>query len=212
MFPWNEAQNIWTVLGPVAGVGVGRVIDHYLKLKRMRLFKKKDPVVESVKNNILIEHKLEEILREFEADRVYLLQFHNGGNFYPSGKSIPKFSVFYEKTLPGVPIVREKYQNIPVSIFGKFFNYLSENNVSYYQDLKKAGIDDFEVRGFNRDTDSKSTYCASIKTIDDKFMGVLVVHYIKKKRTLPDARIKEIQIHATSIGSVLSVHQNDQGK
>lgn len=205
MIPVSEITHGVAVL--VGGILV-KSVEHFLKIRRINIFKKKDPVVESVKNNILIDHKLGEILGEFEADRVYLLQFHNGGNFYPSGKSIPKFSVFYEKTLPNIPIIRDRFQNIPVSIFGKFFNYIAEYDISYYYDLKKAGIEDFEERGYTRDTDSKSTYCASIKTIDDKFMGVLVVHYIKRRRILTDTKIKDLQIHATSIGSTLSVHQD----
>jgi len=205
-------QQLYNFVGPVLGAVCAKVVDHFLKVRRIKIFKKKDPVAESVKNNILIEHKLEEVLHEFEADRVYLLQFHNGGNFYPTGKSIPKFSVFYEKNLPGITSMQERFQNIPVSIFGKFFNYLSENDVSYYYDLKRTPTDELESRGYNRETDAKSTYCASIKTIDDKFMGVLVVHFTKRKRILSEDKIKDIQIHAASIGAALSVHQEDKSK
>lgn len=189
---------------PVAGFALRVLIEHWFKVKRIKLLKKKDPVAESMKNNIIVEHALEEVLKEFEADRVYILQFHNGGNFYPTGKSIPKFSVFYEKTTSGTIIIRDKYQNIPVSIFGKFFNYLSENYVSYYEDLKKATIEDFEERGFTRETDAKSSYCAAIKTLDDKFMGVLVIQYIKRKKSLPDVRIKEIQVKASAFSTALN--------
>jgi hypothetical protein len=198
-------EQMLTYLGPGIGSGVTLLIGHYLKIRRIKLYKKQqDPVAECVKNNILVEHKLDEILKEYQADRVYLLQFHNGGNFYPSGRSVLKFSVFYEKTMTGIPSVREKYQNIPVSIFGKFFNYLSENSITYYQDIKKATVDDFDIRGFSRDTDAKSSYCAALKTIDDKFMGVLIVHYIKKKKALSETEIKEILLSATMIGSTIS--------
>lgn len=196
--------------GPFLGFALRLLIEHWLKVKRIKLLKKKDPIAESVKNNIIVEHTLEEILKDFEADRAYILQFHNGGNFYPSGKSIPKFSVFYEKTTPGTVILRDRYQSIPVSIFNRFFNYLSENYISYYEDLKKATIEDFESKGFTRETDAKSAYCASIKTLDDKFMGVLVIQYIKKKKILSDIRIKDIQVYASALSAGLSNHLEDR--
>jgi hypothetical protein len=197
-------------IGPFLGF-IGRVLlEHYYKVKRIKLLRKKDPVAESVKNNIIVEYTLEEILKDFEADRAYILQFHNGGNFYPSGKSIPKFSIFYEKTTPGTTILRDRYQNIPVSIFNRFFNYLAENCVSYYEDIKKSSIEEFESKGFTRETDAKSAYCVSIKTLDDKFMGVLVIQYIKRKKILSEVRVKEIQICAASLSTALSSHPEDR--
>jgi hypothetical protein len=198
-------ERMLTYLGPAVGSGLTLLIGHYLKVRRIKLYKKKqDPVTECVKNNILVEHKLDAILKDFQADRVYLLQFHNGGNFYPSGRSVLKFSVFYEKTMPGIVPVRERYQNIPVSIFGRFFSYLSENTISYYYDIKKPVDEDYDVKGFSRDTDAKSSYCVGLKTIDDKFMGVLVVHFIKKKKVLTDTEIKDIQVSASMIASTIT--------
>ena len=201
-------QVVYNYLGaPIVSVGT-ILINHFLKLRRIKIFKKKiDPVTEAVKNNILIEFKLEQILKEFEADRAYIIQFHNGGNIYPSGKSIPKFSVFYENVKPGMCGVRDKFQNIPVSIFGKFFNYLTENDITCFPDIRKSTQQDVELKGLTRDTDAKSAYIAAIKSIDNKFMGVIAIDYIKGKRSLSEDKIKILRIHATSIAGELSKHQ-----
>lgn len=201
-------QVIYNYIGAPA-VSLGTIlVNHFLKLRRIKLFKKKtDPVTEAVRNNILIEFKLEQILKDYDADRVYIIQFHNGGNIYPSGKSIPKFSVFYENVKAGMCGVRDKFQNIPVSIFGKFFNYLTENDITCFYDIRKSTQEDVELKGLTRDTDARSSYIAAIKSIDDKFMGVIAIDYIKGKRILSEDKINDLQIYAASIAGELSKHQ-----
>ena len=58
-------------------------------------------------------------MEELECDRIFVAQFHNGGHFYPTGRSIQKFSVFYEITSPEIPPFQTTFQNIPVSLFPK---------------------------------------------------------------------------------------------
>lgn len=198
-------QEVYNIFSPVIGGGLTATISHLLKVRRMNILKKfNDPVADSVKSNIMVEHKVEQTLNDFQADRVFILQFHNGGNFYPSGKSIPKFSLCYEKSILGVSSLREKYQGIPVSIFGKFFNYLAENNVSYVHDFKKGSAEDVEEKGYTRETEAKSSYAAAIKNIESKFMGVIVVQYTKRKRVLTESEVRDIQLLAISLGGSLN--------
>ena len=79
------------VVGPILYL----LIDKY---KRQHNDKKRDKVRETIANTNLINDELEEIREDFASDRVWISQFHNGGNFYPTGKSIQKFSIFYEVT------------------------------------------------------------------------------------------------------------------
>ena len=71
-------------------------------------------------------HKLDYIKDEFKADRVWLAQFHNGGHFYPTGKSIAKFSMVYEIVESTTKSIQSNFQNIPVSLFSKPINHLLE--------------------------------------------------------------------------------------
>ena len=63
-------------------------------LVKSRIDKKKKPdmVEEALKVSELVTNKIEEIREGAKADRVWITQFHNGGHFYPTGKSITKFS------------------------------------------------------------------------------------------------------------------------
>ena len=52
----------------------------------------------------------------------------------------------------------------------------------------------------------KSGYLFAIKTIDDKFIGVLGIDYTKNKTKLDDEVINNIMIHASSLGGVMMSH------
>jgi hypothetical protein len=58
----------------------------------------KSPKISSVKEaidlNELVDHQLDMMMDEIGCDRIWIGQFHNGGHFYPTGKSIQKFSLF----------------------------------------------------------------------------------------------------------------------
>ena len=63
-------------------------------LLKNRLEKKNKPdmVEEALKVSELVTNKIDDIREGIKADRVWVTQFHNGGHFYPTGKSITKFS------------------------------------------------------------------------------------------------------------------------
>ena len=81
--------------------------------------KKNNPIKSAIKTNMLVEDQMEQLQGELGACRIWISQFHNGGNFYPTGKSIQKFSVFYELKKTGVISLNEMFKNIPVSLFSK---------------------------------------------------------------------------------------------
>ena len=95
---------------------VGPIAVYYFRDK-LEKNKKRDILKESLVTNTLVSNKLEEIKDQFKVDRVWLTQFHNGGNFYPSGKSIQKFSMFYETVNPNIDSIQQSFQNIPINIY-----------------------------------------------------------------------------------------------
>ena len=98
---------------------------------------------EAIDLNELVSEQIEIMIDELEADRIWIAQFHNGGHFYPTGKSIKKFSIFYEQTTSDAPSVKDMFQNIPVSLFPKVFSTLyntgeiaihdCKNNITIYE-------------------------------------------------------------------------------
>jgi len=167
---------------------------------------KPDLVQETLKVSELVTSKIEHIKEEFKADRVWITQFHNGGNFYPTGKSMAKFSVMYETVGAGVNSIQSNFHNIPVNLFSKSINQLLENDIIEIPDFKDEAISTFGLKYIAEESNCKSGYLFAIKSIDEKFIGTLGLDYTKRKTKLDMESINHLQVHATALGGVLMSH------
>jgi hypothetical protein len=188
----------------ITGV-LGPVIVLYLK-NRLEKKEKPDMVKEALQVSELVTSKIEHIKDEFKADRVWITQFHNGGHFYPTGKSMAKFSIIYESVSLHTNSVQLNFQNIPVNLFSKSINQLLENDVIEISDFKDEEIATYGLKYIAEDTGCKSGYLFAIKTIDNKFIGTLGLDYTKKKTKLDMESVNHLMVHATAIGGVLMGH------
>jgi hypothetical protein len=134
----------------------------------------KNLVDEAIELNSLVDEQLGVILKELEADRVWIAQFHNGGHFYPTGKSIQKFSIFYEKTTPNSQSIQTTFQNVPVSLFPKAMAALyKEGEIA----IPTYGGEDYDLASVSRPYGTKSFYMISLNDLHDKFIGVISISY-----------------------------------
>ena len=186
------------VIGPIAVM----YIKHFLEKKKP----KPDMVKEALQVSELITSKIEHIKEEFKCDRVWITQFHNGGHFYPTGKSMAKFSIIYETVNTTVNSIQLNFQNIPVNLFSKSINQLYENDIIEINDFKDETVPTFGLKYIAEDTGCKSGYLFAINSIDDKFIGTLGLDYTKRKTKLDMESINHLQIHASSLGGVLMNH------
>jgi len=191
----------------ISGV-LGPIILLYTKNQLEKKKEMPDMVKETLLVSELITTKIEHIKEEFKADRVWITQFHNGGHFYPTGKSMAKFSVIYETVSQNTNSIQSNFQNIPVNLFSKSINYLLENDVIEIHDYKDESVATHGLKYIAEDTGCKSGYLFSIKTIDNKFIGTLGLDFSKRKTKLDVESINHLQVHATSIGGVLMGHLN----
>ena len=189
------------VLGPIALLYVKNLLN-----KRKS---KPDMVMETLIVSELITTKIDHIKEEFKADRVWVTQFHNGGHFYPTGKSMAKFSVIYESVNIGVGSIQSGFQNIPVNLFSKSINQLLENDIIEIPDFKDDTIATYGLKYAAEESGCKSSYLFSVKTIEGKFIGTLGLDFTKRKTKLDAESINHLLVHATSIGGVLMGHLND---
>jgi len=184
------------VLGPVLLLVVKNIIEK-------KKLKKPDMVLDALEVGKLVESKIEDIKDEFKPDRVWITQFHNGGHFYPTGKSIAKFSVMYETVGTGVSSIQQNFQNIPVNLFSKSMNQLVSSETIEIPDYKDETVATYGLKYIAQDTGCKSGYLFAIKTIDDKFIGVLGLDYTKRKTKLNGEDVNSLMVQSSSIGGVL---------
>jgi hypothetical protein len=183
------------VLGPISLLVVKKILD-----KRKA---KPDIIKDTLKEGELVQTKIENIRDEFHADRVWIAQFHNGGNFYPTGKSMAKFTIVYEVVNVGVSSIQSNFQSIPVNLFSRSINQLLENNLISIPDFKDETNATYGLKYIAEDTGCKSGYLFAIKSIDDKFVGIFGMDFTKKKVKLTDSEINEILVSASALGGVL---------
>lgn len=188
------------VLGPISVMYIKYLLD-----KRK---KKPDMVMDTLRVSELINQRIDHIKDEFKADRVWISQFHNGGNFYPTGKSMAKFSIMYETVGASTQSVQSNFKNIPVQLFSRSINELYQNDIIQVSDFKDETIATYGLKYIAEECGSKSSYLFAIKTIEDKFIGVLSVDYVKDKKDLNVEEITHLQVHASSIGGVLMSYLN----
>ena len=186
------------VLGPILLL----YIRHLLDKKKI----KPDMVMDTLRGSELVNQRIEHIKEEFNADRVWVSQFHNGGNFYPTGRSMAKFSIVYETVGPNTNSVQTNFKNIPVNLFSKSINELYNNEVIEIPDFKDEKIATFGLKYVAEESSCKSSYLFAIKTIENKFIGVLSLDYTKRKTKLDMESINHLQNHAASIGGVLMTY------
>ena len=185
-----------------AGPVLVQIIRQYIEKKK----EKPDMLTDALETSEKVMDKLDHIKAEYEADRVWITQFHNGGHFYPTGKSIAKFSLIYETVNIGVGSVQNNFQNIPVNLFSKSINYLLEHDIIEIPDYKDETISTHGLKYIAEDTGCKSGYIFAIKSFDGKFIGSLGMDYTKKKTKLTPEDVHHLFNYATSIGGVLSNH------
>ncbi len=203
----NNHSHIMELLGAFLTGVVGPIL--YLIVQKYLLKeknKKRDIVKENISSVSLINNELEDIREDFKADRVWITQFHNGGNFFPTGKSMHKFSVFYEVAKSGISTVSSIFNNIPCSLYPKAFEQLMEGNGIFINDYKDPKVATYGLKGAAESVGTKSTYLIPLFTLDEKYIGNLGVDFVSKKKRLTKDEWEQLQIKAGRISGFISNH------
>jgi hypothetical protein len=206
----NNHSHIMEVIGAFLTGVVGPIL--YLIIQKY-LLKEKNKGRDIVKENIvsvsLINNELEEIREEFKGDRVWITQFHNGGSFYPTGKSIQKFSVFYEVVKAGVSSIAHTFSSIPCSLYPKTFEHLMVGEGIFIPDYKDPKVATYGLKGAAESVGTKSTYLVPLFTLDEKYIGNIGVDFVSKKKRLTKEELEHFQIKAGRIAGFLSSYLID---
>ena len=181
---------------------IGPVIVEWVRVKLKKQEVKESPVKEAIDLNELVDGQLEQLMDELECDRIWIGQFHNGGHFYPTGKSIQKFSIFYEKLSPEISAIQHIFQQIPVSLFPKALSKLYKDGelgvVNYSTD------ETYDLSMFSKDYGTKSFYMIAIDDLDGHFIGVMGIAFNGKEHKLSKDEWIFIRQKVGAIGSLLT--------
>ena len=193
---------ITTILVAIITAVVGPVIIEWVRAKLKKEENKNSSVKEAIDVNELIDGQLDQLLEELGCDRIWIGQFHNGGHFYPTGKSIQKFSIFYEKLTPSTSAIQHVFEQIPVSLFPKALSKLYKDGelavVNYNTD------ETYDLSMFSKDYGTKSFYMLAIDDLDEHFIGVMGIAFNDKEHKLSKEEWIFIRQKVGAIGSLLT--------
>ena len=196
-----------TIIVALITAVIGPVVVEWAKAK-MAKKPKLSSVKEAIDLNELVDGQLDIMMDELGCDRIWIGQFHNGGHFYPTGKSIQKFSIFYEKISPLIVPVINVFQNIPTSLFPKTLVKLHSDGELTIQDDKTDTYQDISYLFDN--CKAKSLYIIAIKDLEGHFIGMISVSYEVNKHALNQEEWIFLRQKIGAIGSILTNYLNQQ--
>jgi hypothetical protein len=185
---------------------IGPAVLEWVKLKFNKQPSKESLMKEAIDLNELVDYQLDNMIEILECDRIWVAQFHNGGHFYPTGKSIQKFSLFYEKVSPGTQSIQHIFQNIPVSLFPKALAKLYKDGELGI--INSSVHENYDLHTFACDYGTRSFYMLAIDDLDDHFIGVIGIAFNNKEHKLTKEEWIFIRQKVGAIGSLLTEYLN----
>jgi hypothetical protein len=185
---------------------IGPAVLEWIKLKFNKQPSKESLMKETIDLNELVDYQLDNMIEVLECDRIWIAQFHNGGHFYPTGKSIQKFSLFYEKVSPNTQSIQHIFQNIPVSLFPKALAKLYKDGELGI--LNSSINENYDLHSFACDYGTKSFYMLAIDDLNNHFIGVIGIAFNNKEHKLTKEEWIFIRQKVGAIGSLLTEYLN----
>jgi len=134
----------------------------------------REKLMEQIKKDEIVHYAIRDLRRKYNADRIYIWQFHNGGNFY-TNSPMQRTSISYERCSEGLERKTEKYQNLLVSNFsGYFINIINEE--MFYSDIHD--MTDIGIRSLAQSNGTKSHCSAPIYDSKNMLIGVLSLDWV----------------------------------
>ncbi len=175
---------------------LGVFLSWFLKYKWGEYKQKK--ITREITQSKLIQTVLEQQLSEYNAQRAFILQRHNGGK-YGTGKSMNKLSTTFEALEDGVSTEFKEYQNLPMSLYsGMVDAAISERGIFPVVE----NIDDILTRAFFTQRGTKSAIIYPVMR-GLELVGIVGFEWTHKVKNMDDSFV-ELKEDGKLIGETLS--------
>ena len=101
----------------------------------------KEKLMEQIKKDEIVHLAIRDVRRSYNADRVYIWQFHNGGSFYTTSP-MQKLSITYERCSDGLERKAEKNQNHLITSFTSYIKDTMDGKMYFpnVEDMNDIGL------------------------------------------------------------------------
>ena len=160
------------------------------------------PPEDEIKYSEQIDEQMYLLSEDLGCDKIFIAQFHNGGFYYPTGKSIRKFSIFFETKNTNIPTFQHILQNVPTSLFAKTFSQISKGIEISINEFDKG--DHYDLIHFKEEYNVGSLYMTSINDLHNRCIGVICITYHNRQHTLSEDDWKMVRQKTNNIGAILN--------
>jgi hypothetical protein len=176
---------------------------------KKKITKSKDEIKIEIFSTEKITTEIEEVLTKLDGDRVWITQFHNGGHFLHSNKSMQKFSVVYEVDAAGVLPVSTVFTNIPISLYSKCFSEILSTRFIGISDYDDETVATYGLKPGAEATGAKATYIVGLFDFGTgKLMGSVGIDFLEPKK-LTDSQIEYFKIRSERVAGYLSSNRQN---
>jgi hypothetical protein len=171
---------------------------------KKKLTKPKDEMVIELFSIEKITTEIEEVLQKIGGDRVWITQFHNGGHFLHSNKSMQKFSVVYEVDAPGVSPVSNVFTNIPISLYSRFFVEIMRVKFIGICNYDEPTVATYGLKPGAEATGAKASYMSGLFDFGTgKLMGTIGIDFMEPKH-IDDEKTEYFRVKSERLAGYLS--------
>ena len=134
----------------------------------------KGKLLEQIKKDEIVHLAIRDVRRRYEADRIYVWQFHNGGSFYTTSP-MQKLSITYERCSQGLERKISTNQN---HLITNFTSYITDvmNGKMFYSDIGK--MSDIGLRSLNQSNGTKSHCAVPIYDKEGHLVAMLCLDWV----------------------------------
>jgi hypothetical protein len=204
MNPEIIAAFLTGILGPL----LLYFITYYLDKKKRQA---SDPISESVVSSDMVHAELSYILHHFNADRVWIAQFHNGAYYYPTGKSVRKFTIFHEVAVDSVSRIAGIFKDIPCSLYSRSLSSILTTRGIFIPSFTNPAIETYALDNLAETGGTKSSFILPLYSLDEKAIGFMTIDWVKEaKDELNHEEHDEINQRAYRIAGYLSNYLSER--
>jgi len=160
----------------VTSIVVALVTAGYFKQMRDRKekVKSKEKLIEQIQRDEIVHLAIRDVRRRYNADRVYIWQFHNGGSFYTTSP-MQRLSITYERCSDGLERKADKNQNHLITNFSTYIKDTMDGNMFYpnIEDMHDIGL-----RSLAQSNGTKSHCAVPIYDKDSHLVALLCLDWV----------------------------------
>jgi len=160
----------------ITSIIVALVTAGYFKQMRDRKekIKSKEKLIEQIQKDEIVHLAIREVRRRYNADRVYIWQFHNGGTFYTTSP-MQRLSITYERCSDGLERKADKNQNHLIANFSTYIKDIMDGNM-FYPNIED--MNDIGLRSLSQSNGTKSHCAVPIYDKESHLVALLCLDWV----------------------------------